>query len=465
MKKVISLSATLLLLWFGFPASASEYAGMENDVWQAGVARVNITPGEPVWMGGYAFRDRPADGKITDLWAKALALEDSKGLKSVIITLDLHTIPKEVSDPVRQELSERFHLNKSQIIINASHTHTGPLFKSQFYIYKLYRDPAQQERTLKYIKETEKKIVEVVTEAFRNMQPAHLFSGNGITRFQVNRHTNGESTLTGTTHLNGPNDYSVPVIKVVGNNQKMMAVLFGYACHNTTLRSYQWSGDYAGFAQLELEKEYPGATALFFQGAGGDLNPLPRGTVSLAEQYGKELAAAVETVLKEEMRPLESRLQVTYTEIDLPFAKKPPTEQELERIIADKSVNAYPDYLKQAADSFLKTLKSGGKLMSSYPDYPIAVWNVGGQPVFIFGGELTMGYTINLKRIFGKDIFVMGYSNDVMSYIPTAEMLGDGGYEATMSPVFTTPYSPSIENRIINTAIGEADKVGLHTSP
>src|SRR5690606_39897908 len=65
-----------------------------------------------------------------------------------------------------------------------------------------------------------------------------------------------------------------------------------------------WSGDYVGFAQIALEKAYPGTTALFFQGAGGDQNPLPRRTVALAEQYGNTLAAAVERVVKEEMRPL-----------------------------------------------------------------------------------------------------------------------------------------------------------------
>lgn len=466
MKKIMSYTLISFLLGFCLHASASEYAGAESDVWRVGVAKVNITPKECIWMGGYAFRDRPADGKITDLWAKALALEDKNGFKAVIITLDLVSIPKNISDEVRQKLNTELKLSKSQIIINSSHTHTGPVVSSEeFYVYKIYNNQQQKEKTLGYIEGLKNNLVRLVGDAFNNMQPAKLFSGNGITRFQVNRHTNVESELTGLTHLNGPNDYSVPVIKIAGENQKLIAVLFGYACHNTTLQAYQWSGDYAGFAQLELEKKYPGVTALFFQGAGGDQNPLPRGNVFLAKQYGEELAAAVQTVLKGEMKPLDNKLSATYTEIDLPFAKEPPTEEELEKIIADKSANAYPDYLKQAADQFLKTLRSGGKIMSSYPDYPVEVWNLGGQAIFILGGELTVGYTVDLKRIFGADIFVMGYSNDVMSYIPTAKMLGEGGYEVTMSPVFTTPYSSGIENKIISAAIEEAGKVGFYTSP
>ena len=93
----------------------------------------------------------------------------------------------------------------------------------------------------------------------------------------------------------GPTDHSVPVITVRDAGGKVVAVLFGYSCHNTTLtgQHYKISGDYAGFAQRDVEKAYPGSVALFLQLCGGDQNPLPRGTVELAEQYGGELAGAV----------------------------------------------------------------------------------------------------------------------------------------------------------------------------
>ena len=63
----------------------------------------------------------------------------------------------------------------------------------------------------------------------------------------------------------------------------LRAVLFGYACHNTTLSFYEWCGDYAGFAQIEIQAKHPGAVALFWMGCGGDANPLPRSTVELCE--------------------------------------------------------------------------------------------------------------------------------------------------------------------------------------
>jgi neutral ceramidase len=139
----------------------------------------------------------------------------------------------------------------------------------------------------------------------------------------VNRRKNREAELTHLTHLNGPNDYSVPVLKVEDMKGNIKAVVFGYACHPTVLDGYEWCGDYPGFAQIELEKLYPGATALFFQGAGADQNPLPRRSIPLARQYGKELAAAVERVIDEPMRELQPRLETAYSEISLEMETPP----------------------------------------------------------------------------------------------------------------------------------------------
>src|SRR5690625_2860636 len=308
-----------ILLLFLFPFSGHAISADNTTGWKAAVAKVNITPQPGLWLGGYAFRDHPSEGKITDLWAKAMALEDAAGNRSLIVTLDLVSIKKEVSDRIKARLHQEPGLAKSQIIINASHTHTSPAVSS----FDTYNVPPQdlpmyrQKRDI-YLKETEDKIVLMAVKAFRKLKPAKLYSGNGIARFQVNRHTNTEARLTSSTHLNGPNDYAVPVIKVTNARDKIIGILFGYACHNTTLQEYKYSGDYAGFAQMELEKKYRGAVALFFQGAGGDQNPFPRSKISLARKYGKELAIAVSAVIEEDMKPLESRLSANYAEISLP---------------------------------------------------------------------------------------------------------------------------------------------------
>lgn len=451
-----------ILLLFLFPFSGHAISADNTTGWKAAVAKVNITPQPGLWLGGYAFRDHPSEGKITDLWAKAMALEDAAGNRSLIVTLDLVSIKKEVSDRIKARLHQEPGLEKSQVIINASHTHTSPAVSS-FDIYKVPPQdlPMYRQKRDTYLKEIEDKIVLMVLKAFRKLKPAELYSGNGTARFQVNRHTNTEARLASSTHLNGPNDYAVPMIKVTNARGKIIGILFGYACHNTTLQEYKYSGDYAGFAQMELEKKYRGAVALFFQGAGGDQNPFPRSKISLARKYGKELAIAVSAVIEEDMKPLESRLSANYAEISLPYEYEPPTKEELEAIIDGTSAKNYADYLKGRARRLLDSLNVNGFLPSSYDHYPVLVWDVGGQLIVALGGELTVGYTLRLKEIFGPDIFVMGYSNNIMSYIPTAEMLGQGGYEVIMSPVFTTPFSPAIEGIIIRAARNLASEIGV----
>lgn len=444
-------------LWITGLISTSVSAQQTNyKGWKAGVASVIITPAQPLWMAGYGDMERLSKGKIMDIWAKALALQDADGKQAVLITADLVGVPRKFSNHVRDQLKSKFNLSRSQIAINTSHTHTGPVLSDALVsIYPV--NESQQKDIDRYTDQLGNKLVALVGKALQSMQPVNLYSGNGVTRFQVNRRNNVESTLFSQTHLNGPNDYAVPVIKVTNSKGQLVAVTFGYACHNTVLADFKWSGDYAGFAQVELEKMYPGATAFFMQGCGADQNPLPRRTVQLAEQYGEELAAAVNRVLGEEMEPLEPKLATSYSEIKLPL-NTPPTREELRKITENSS-----GYQKRWADNLIRQIDNGQPLITSYP-YPVEVWKLGNQPIVILGGEVVVGYAIELKRIFGENLFVLGYSNDVMNYIPTTVILREGGYEGALAPmVYGLPatWKASIETIILNEVLQLAKQIGI----
>ena len=92
------------------------------------------------------------------------------------------------------------------------------------------------------------------------------------------------------------------------------------------------------------------------------------------------------------------------------------------------------------------------------------VWKLGDQPIIILGGEVVVEYTIELKRIFGQNVFVLGYSNDVMSYIPTANMLREGGYEGASSQmVYGLPntWRSDIETVILQQVLEVAQQAGI----
>lgn len=440
----------MICFWLLFPVIGTA-AG-----WKAGVARTIITPQQSLWQAGYAARTHASEGTLHNLWAKAVALEDENGNRAVLVTTDLLGIPKAVSDRIRTDLQKSLNLSKAQIILNSSHTHSGPVLSNALVdIYPL--DAVEQKKIDAYTRQLEAQVVQLVQEAFTKLQPAILSAANGVTRFQVNRRNNKEGTLLEQSELKGPNDYAVPVLKITDASGTVKALVFGYACHNTVLDQYLFSGDYAGFAQLELEKAYPEATALYFQGAGADQNPMPRRTVPLAQQFGRELAAAVQRVVDEPMRTLAPQLSVAYSEIDLALSP-PPTDAELTKISRQNET-----YQQRWARRMLAQRQAGQPFPKSYP-YPVQVWRLGDQALFSFGGELVVAYALEVKKRFGPESFVLGYSNDVMGYIPSETILKEGGYEGASSQMVyghPAPWAPGLEQQILDQVAILAKQVEL----
>lgn len=440
----IAFSTTFLLL-------ATAALGGDS-TWKAGAAKVAITPEEPMWMAGYASRTRPADGKLTELWAKALVLEDADGLRGLVLTLDLVGIDRTLSQAICDSLKDQYGLSREQIAICTSHTHSGPVVgRSLGPLHYLLLDAPQQQAIDAWVAKFQKQVVTVVGEAINNLSPSELSWGSSTTTLAVNRRNNPAATvpqLRTDGELKGPSDYDVPVLAVRDADQKLIAVLFGYACHATTLSGYQWSGDYPGYAQINLEKAHPGCVALFFAGCGADQNPLPRGPVELAVHYGERLATAVDTaLLTSQMHPVQGALRMSYTEIDLPLDTLP-TREQIE--LNSKSENQYE---VARATMLLEQIDGGTPLSQTYP-YPVSTWSIGNDLQFVtLGGEVVVDYAIRLKsELAGVSTWVAGYSNDVMAYIPSRRVLAEGGYEGGGAMVYyglPSVWSPEIENDIV----------------
>jgi hypothetical protein len=398
-------------------------AGAADNLWKAGVARSNITPTNSLWLAGYAGRTHAAEGKATDLWLKVLAIEDGQGHRAVIITTDLLAIRRPLYQNCMPRLTEKYGLEPAQVLLTASHTHCGPVLPNRpgslAGMHTKDRSLAEQ-----YAEDLADRIVETTGQALAAMKPARLTASQSSAGFGANRRNDPEPDrpkLVQEGALAGPMDHSVPVLAVYEPDGKLMAVLFGYACHNTTLTKnfYKYCADYAGFAQAELEKSHPGATALFFIGCAGDQDPVYRGGLDLAERYGNMLAAAVEESLLEKPVTLPPMLKTVMETFPLDLGAVP-TEAELEKLKDDKT-----GYVSQWAKRLLADLKSGKPIERAYP-YPVQVWNFGQKQLFItLGGETVVDYSLKFKREFGPQTWVAGYGNEVMCYIPSLRVLNE----------------------------------------
>jgi hypothetical protein len=266
----------------------------------------------------------------------------------------------------------------------------------------------------------------------------------------VNRRTNDESKLPQVLARGespkGPSDFAVPVLVVKSAEGKVRTMVFGYAAHTSALtQNYRWSADYCGVTVEALEAKHPGASAMFWQGCGSDQSAAPRGTVELCRQRGQDLAVAVEAVLDKPIRPVAPKLRAAFEFVSLDFGEQP-TTTELEA--AAKGA----DYRARWAKRLLAESAAGKAFASSYPEYPVQVWKLGADQLWIaLGGEVCVDYALRFKKEYGPDTWITGYANDVMAYIPSRRLWEEGGYQAGAFDVYglrANRWCPDIEDRI-----------------
>jgi neutral ceramidase len=447
----LSLLVLVLCLEFFAPGPDARAADLN---WKAGTARAVITPKKPLWMAGYGGRTSPAEGKLHDLSIRVLALEDAAGHRGIVLSSDTLGISKPIYDDVCAQLKARYALERSQVMLHASHTHCGPVLKGALHdIYPLGNE--QLKEIMDYSDWLTAEIVATIGNALDELQPALVFRGVGTADFAVNRRMNREPDVPALREQNlllGPVDHTVPVLAVKGMDGTLKAVVFTYACHNTTLSFQQWCGDYAGFAQLTLEAQHPGALAMFCMGCGADQNPLPRRTVELCEQYGNKLATAVDTVLSQSLVPVSSTLEMRHAFIPLAMDPLPPIKQ-LEQMASEPV-----SYTQRWAARQLKELKGGVAHATDYP-YPVQAWRLGGDQLWItMGGEVVVDFSLRFKAELGEQTWISAYTNDVMAYIPSKRVLLEGGYEGQSSMmVYGLPserWSADVEERVSAGVIG-----------
>ncbi|MHC4399518.1 MAG: neutral/alkaline non-lysosomal ceramidase N-terminal domain-containing protein [Planctomycetota bacterium] len=422
--------------------------------WKAGLAAAKITPEAPIRMAGYASRNKPSEGVLAELYAKALAFEDGGGRRAVLLTADVIGYNADVADFICRGILEKTGLSREQILLNPSHTHTGPVIGiSGATGYEL--EDAERKRVHQFCKRLAGQLVDLTAAALADLKPARLSFGVGVADLVMNRREFTDRGVRLGVNPRGYADRSVPVLRVDSPEGSLRAVVFGCACHNTTLtgKHYQLSGDYAGFAQQHVEKEHPGVQAMFMIGCGGSANPYPRGTVEAARSHGESLGAEVCRVAGGELAAVGGPLSVALETVALPLAV--PSREKLEQMVKG------PGYLTHNARRMLEALDQGESLLEQYRA-PIAVWQFGGDLTLVaLPGEVVGGYVPLLENALGhRKLWIAGYSNDDFGYLPTAEVLAEGGYETRC--LITVPgfFAPDVEGVVVAAVRRIAGKVG-----
>ena len=316
---------------------------------RAGIARVDITPTESLFMGGYdeSGRPGPSDGIDGNIYIRALVFDDNIR-RMVFIETDIVSLPPKDYLPVRKLISEKTGIPVDNIILGCVHNHAAP-------------DISEKNMNSNWYKNLNNNFVKVVKDAIADLEPVKIGGGIGSSNIAMNRRkrmTDTESYLTfdennssqsygkfktdnpvkiremeGVYRLGanpgGPIDDKVGILRIDKISGTPKAVLINYACHGTSLgaRNNKISPEWNGRMLEYVEKQIPGVMGIFLPGASGDINPRFVGgldgykdnaenTAQLGYEIGKEVVR-VFSAIKSDI-PVNSEIKIVQKDIVCP---------------------------------------------------------------------------------------------------------------------------------------------------
>src|SRR5262245_27445455 len=437
------------------PAVAGPRGG--NELVPIGAAVVDVTPAYPIRLTGYGSRKTESEGIASPLRVRALAIGEDAGPQAqdgpaVLIAIDNCAVATFMTEEVANRLNTKTGIRRERLVTCATHTHCGPaLDRGLDFIFGTPIPADQKERISRYTKELLDAMEKVALQALAARAPARLAWGQGTVGFAANRRVlkNGKWVTFG-VNPNGPVDHSLPVLRATDSAGKVRAVLVNYACHCTTLGGEfnKICAEWAGFACDDIERAFPGATALVIIGCGGDANPEPRRNLDDARNHAAAVSHEVGRLLPTALTPLPGRITTGFRQLELPL-NPAPSREELEKRAKLAGSEGY------FARSLIERLSQGKSLPTTVP-YPVQTWCFGDELAMVFlGGEVVVDYALRLKwEIDANRLWVTAYSNDVPCYIASKRVLDEGGYEADLSMVFygrPTRLAPQAEDLIVRT--------------
>jgi hypothetical protein len=444
--------AAILLLLLGCAAPTGGETGL-----RAGTAKAKITPTEPVMLAGYGSRNKPSEGVAAELWARALAIDEGRGLPKVLVTADIIGFGPVIGRSLKAEAKTRFGLSEERLMLVGSHTHSGPVISER----ALVDHPEQVRARDAYVEGLRATILQIIGEALDALAPARFERARGVGTIGMYRRVpKPDGTWVFGDNPEGKTDPELPLMAVRSPDGNLRAIFFTYACHCTSIRNgkdgfYQVHPDWA-ICCSKLEEKMPGTQVMFVTGCGADIDPGPKGALAVAEQNGAAMLSSLEEVLKKgTFTPVSGPLTSKLTRLELPLEKFDP--EALQKMSESKK----PADQKQA--SALQLQRQQGFATSI--GYPIQVWKFGGDLTMVaLAGETCVEYALRLKKELGAErVWPIGYANEVMCYIPSERVLKENGYESGWNLAWgrgvaafqmsgsgwATPFALGLEDRIV----------------
>jgi hypothetical protein len=353
-----------------------------------------------------------SDGNMS---ARAMAIKKADK-QVIIVNVDIVGLTEDFTGLIKKELLLKDNLQTSEIFINSTHTHFGPISQKLL----TWQDFNQQPDSLYLYGTLKNGIIRAVENASKQMAPAKLYFGRGSVDIGYNRSLKDHPELY---------DNSVDVLKAVNESDKKESYLFIASCHpvfsTAGKLNYTLSANYPGVARKLVEEQTGTSNSLFLQGTTGDIDPKDNDELIT----GRKLADAVIGILKRPMTRIEGAVSYYLDTINIPV--KPWPKDEISKYRAEnlpKIGDVYAEKNVRWCDLMYKYYDEG-TMPAIMPEYVHTV-NIGNWKLIGFSRETTTGYGFGAKKLWPEQLVsVTGYTNDVSSYLPTHMHIEEGVYE------------------------------------
>ncbi len=428
---------------------------------KAGWSEIEITPPLGIILGGRGMVLSQAEAVKAPLLGQVLALEDVRGKRLLLVSLDLIALSTSLASLMQLRLAAVAGVLPHEVILNCSHTHSGPMTHFDEYATLL----TKPENLVRYEPWLVDQMALAAAGAIQHLAPASVHRHRGTSDIGINRrHIGPDGKVTMGPNPHGCYQPELFLLDVVQNESGARCLAFSYACHPVI--EYGWapkllSPDFPGAARAALKERFTPAThTQFFQASCGNIRPRTlsdfecgtfRGSqCGDAEQVGLQLAQDVAKTLQTPPERLELKLSAAETWALVPKEMTAPlTRENLEAAVTQGGA------VGEAARYWLECGLGAQEVASVIP-WPIGLFSLAAHcSVAWFGGEPFAEWTALLRReLADPELIVWGYTGRSAGYLPMDEHLAEGGYE-TKTGSFRK-LGPQLLSTGINAAITEA---------
>jgi neutral ceramidase len=388
----------------------------------------------------------------TPLFASAWAVEAGES-SFIWVSADVARFAEEDADRIREDISERTGLPFDQVLVSATHTHSGPTARPSISPYFPSTD-------LSYFEKFGKKIAEAGVQAWNNIGEAYISYGRCNENKCVHNRRyfmeSGESMMEpggpefpGRLMKEGPEDSELQVIWFmkekeydVNRIEKPLGIIVNYSSHPSELYNLPYlSADFPGVMRRILKAVYGDIPVIYLQGCCGNLTPRDHESdaswghyIDGTERVGTVLAADVMRIMSlvrersdvSDIRIKTAKCRLNLREVTDGDIKK--SNEVFELLEKDRAAFDALDVKDKAfANKVRNLLKKHEK--GSFEDVPISAVRLDDIIFLTNPAELFCEYQLDIKKRLGPKTVCVELTNGGICYIGTKQAYLLGGYE------------------------------------